>query len=103
MTEEEFVLVQIKTLQPIQSSAIARNSAIPERKVRRIIRELIKEYPIASSVKPPYGYFLAQNRQEVENYAQSLRDRLIEDAKRRRDFIRASHKILHPEQLQMEV
>jgi len=69
-----------------------------------MIRDLIKEgHPIASSTSHPVGYYIAETREEVETYARSIRRRLIEDALRRRDFIRASRKILQPEQLKMEI
>ena len=98
MTEKEYVLIQIKTHQPIKSS----NIGIPERRARLIIRELIEDgYPIASSVKPPYGYFIAQTREEVREYADGLKARGIEDIIRRRDFLRASRAILQPEQMKM--
>jgi len=69
-----------------------------------MIRDLIEEgYPIASSTGKLPGFFIADTPEEVKDYAQSLRDRLIEDARRRRDFIRASYPILHPEQIKMEI
>ena len=75
-----------------------------DRLTRMLIRELIEEgHPIASSTSRPPGFFIAETREEVEKYADGLRGRLIEDALRRRDFLRASKKILQPEQLKMEV
>ena len=57
------------------------------RAVRRVIRELISEgCPVASSVSKSKGYFIVENREEVDRYLQHLRDLLIEDATRRRDF-----------------
>ena len=71
-----------------------------DRKIRLIIRELIAEgLPVASSTEPPAGYFLVETWQEVEEYAQSVRDRLINDALRRRDFRKAAaHYLLPAEQ-----
>tara|TARA_Y100000310_G_scaffold291660_1_gene319757 strand:+ start:222 stop:554 length:333 start_codon:yes stop_codon:yes gene_type:complete len=66
-----------------------------DRKIRLIIRELIGEgTPIASSTEPPAGYFLVSTWQEVEQYAQSIKSRLISDALRRRDFRRSAALLL---------
>ena len=71
------------------------------RTVRRIIRELIKEgCPIASATTEPAGYFIAVTEEEVKEYAQALRGRLIEDALRRRDFLRAATTKVEPRQIQ---
>ena len=68
-----------------------------DRRVRLVIRELITDgLPIASSTEPPYGYFIVATRQEVEQYAGSIKSRLIEDAIRRRDFRRAADQYLTP-------
>ena len=62
-----------------------------DRYIRLSIRELIAEgYPIASSVLKPYGYFLVESRAEAIEYQQSLKNRLIEDALRLRDFRRGA-------------
>lgn len=75
-----------------------------DRYLRLLIGELIQEgYPIASATDSPAGFFIAQTREEVDHYAKGLRSRLIKDALRRRDFLRASRSILQPEQLLMEV
>ena len=75
-----------------------------DRQVRLIIRELIEEgYPIASTTGQPPGFFIAETKEEVLKYASGLRGRLIEDAIRRRNFLRASRQILQPEQLKLEV
>lgn len=61
-----------------------------DRHIRVGIRELIASgIPIASSTKLPYGYYITETLQEANAYMQSLRNRLIEDALRRRDFKRA--------------
>ncbi len=72
-----------------------------DRVVRACIDELIKEdgYPIASVTHKPAGYFLAVTQDEVQAYARSLRSRLIQDALRRRDFLRASRNVRFPGQL----
>lgn len=86
---------------PIRSQQIAFQVDIPERRVRLIIRELVKVYPIAAATEAPAGYFIAETQDEVNQYAQSLRNRLIEDAKRRRDFLRAAKIKVEPRQLEM--
>ena len=68
-----------------------------DRQVRMAIRELITGgLPVASSTEAPAGYFLVATRQEAEEYALSIRRRLIEDALRRRDFRRAADMYLTP-------
>ena len=71
-----------------------------DRSIRLAIRELIRDgIPIASSVKPPLGFFIAETKEEAEDYMSVLKGRLIEDALRRRDIKRATQKIRVPEQL----
>ena len=68
-----------------------------DRQVRLIIRELITEgLPVASATEFPGGYFIVTTRKEAEEYALSIRERLIEDALRRRDFRRAADCYLAP-------
>jgi len=67
-----------------------------DRLIRLSIRELITEgYPIASSVRQPYGYFIVQDRVEADEYQKTLKNRLIEDALRLRDFKRGAGRILN--------
>lgn len=84
----------------ITARELADYMEIPERKVRLIIRELIADgVPIASSTENMKGYFIIETRAEADTYAQSLRNRLIEDALRRRDFRRAAaHQLREAEQ-----
>jgi len=71
----------------ITSQNIQRLTGAGDRLIRRTIRQLITDgMPVASSTESPYGYFLVATRQEAEYYAESIKGRLIEDAKRRRDF-----------------
>jgi len=68
-----------------------------DRGIRHIIRELISDgLPVASTTAYPAGYFLISSYEEKREYEQSLRDRLIEDALRRRDFRRAADCHLRP-------
>ena len=71
-----------------------------DRAVRLAIRQLIDEgLPVASETTAPAGFFIANTQEEVDTYAKALRARLIEDAKRRRDFLRAAKNIKLPGQL----
>jgi len=73
-----------------------------DRVVRRKIRELIADgIPIASSVVYPLGFFIAETKEEVDLYAANIKSRLVEDALRRRDFLRASQNIKVPEQMRL--
>jgi len=68
-----------------------------DRHIRHVIRDLISEgVPIASSTEAPAGYFLVNNRQEAERYAEGEKSRLIEIALRRRDFRRGAALHLAP-------
>ena len=68
-----------------------------DRQVRLAIRDLITDgLPVASSTEVIPGYFIVANRQEAEQYAGSIRSRLIQDAIRRRDFRRAADQYLTP-------
>lgn len=81
----------------ITSQALAKITGQHERLIRLVIRELIKEgLPVASSTEPPAGYFLVAAMKEAEEYADSVKSRLIEDAKRRRDFRHAAAMFLKP-------
>ena len=68
-----------------------------DRRVRLAIRELIADgLPVAANTEKPAGYFIVATRQEAERYAGSIRNRLIKDAIRRRDFRRAADLYLTP-------
>lgn len=81
----------------ITSRELAAVTGQHERAVRLAIRELIEDgLPVASSTEPPAGYFLVVTMKEAEQYAASIKSRLIEDALRRRDFRRAAALHLKP-------
>jgi DNA-binding GntR family transcriptional regulator len=83
--------------QAITSRELAALTGHPDRAIRLAIRELIAEnLAVASSTEPPAGYFLPLTRAEAEQYAESIKGRLIEDALRRRDFRRAAAMRLKP-------
>lgn len=73
-----------------------------DRSVRLAIRDLIAEgVPVASSVIPPLGYFIANSIEEVIDYMKDLKGRLVNDAYRRRDFKLASRELLQPCQMEL--
>ena len=75
-----------------------------DRQIRLAIRELIaKGHPIASSVSPPMGFFIAGSKKEAQQYLSDLKGRLVEDAYRRRDFKIAARALLQPEQLSLNM
>lgn len=74
----------------ITAKELVRILKVEDRVIRKEIREFIAEgVPVASSTKLPFGYYIVETIQEANEYMQSLRNRLIEDALRRRDFKRA--------------
>lgn len=77
---------------PVKGREIATKLGLKtDRPVRLAIRELIAQgIPIASSVVTPLGYYLVETYAETREYLAVLRSRLIEDAKRRRDFKRGA-------------
>lgn len=73
-----------------------------DRLIRHAIRELIAEgVPVASSVTPPLGYFIASSLDEATDYMKVLKSRLVNDAYRRRDFRIAAREVLQPCQLEL--
>lgn len=81
----------------ITNSALADMIGIHERSAQLLIRKLITEgIPITSSTYFPAGYFIVETWKEVEEYAGSIKGRLIEDAIRRRDFRRSAALYLKP-------
>ena len=68
-----------------------------DRIIRLAIRELIRNgLPVAASTENFPGYFIVTSRQQADEYALSIKKRLIEDAIRRRDFRRAADQWLTP-------
>lgn len=71
-----------------------------DRLVRLTIRELIADgVPIISSVHPPYGYYIADNPEEITEHLGELRHRALEVLGRYRDLKLASREILQPHQM----
>lgn len=83
----------IRTGRPnaITSQELAHRLDTDERSIRLLIRDMIADgVPVASSNAKPMGFFIAETREEAEQYMGTLKSRLVEDAYRRRDFKRAS-------------
>ena len=71
-----------------------------DRRIRLVIRGLIKDgYPIASSTERPVGYFMTATQEDAKKYIQDLKNRIIEDCRRLRDYKIAARPILFPGQL----
>ena len=69
-----------------------------DRAIREEIRDLISQgIPIAASTQPPYGYYIVETMDEAEEYMKQLKNRLINDALRRRDFKKAARSTLNKE------
>lgn len=64
--------------------------------IRDAIHELVIDdknpCPICAAQSRPEGYFIAETYQEVNDYAQTLKDRGIADIIRRRDVRRAAQR-----------
>lgn len=75
-----------------------------DRSIRLAIRELIEEgQPIASSVHPPYGYYIIETTEEYEEYKAVLRARAIDNFLRLRAFKRAAGQLFNGRQMAMEI
>lgn len=73
-----------------------------DRHIRNVILELVKEgHPIATSVSPPAGFFIAETAKEVEDYRRDLRARLKKIALHSRNFRIAARSVRTPEQLSL--
>ena len=82
----------------ITGQRIADLTGINERRVRLIIEDEINTIPIASITNFPPGYFIAVTREEVNNYAESLKKRGLKILIRKRDFLNASRTKVEPRQ-----
>ena len=82
----EFLRVNEK---PLKAKILAGRLSISERMVRRLIRNLIAQGNlIASTMEPPYGYFIPKNEKEKRRYRSQLISRIRKIAKRLEDFDR---------------
>jgi len=62
------------------------------RSVQKEVKALIEEdgEPIATSTRPPYGYYRPVTQEEIDDCVRSLKSRLGSTARRLRAFERAS-------------
>ena len=73
------------------------------RAIRLMIRELIGEnWCIIGANSKPYGYFIADTQEEVDEYRAELRSYLCEHALRRRDIKRAWDKELERRRVKLQ-
>lgn len=71
-----------------------------DRLIRLAIRELIEDgVPVASSVQPPYGYYIADSPEDITEHLGELRHRALEILGRYQDLKLASRDILQPHQM----
>jgi len=84
-----------------KSKDISSLCGLPERDVRLVIRKLIEDgIPVASSTDGwSGGFFITATREEADAYIADMRSRIVEIAKRLRDYKRAARSILNPGQL----
>ena len=75
-----------------------------DRPVRIVIRDLIADgLPVVSSIRPPYGYYIADDSDDLTEHLGKLRHRALEVLHRYKDLKIAARSILQPTQLKMEV
>jgi len=75
-----------------------------DRRVRDAICELIQDgVPIVSSTVWPQGFYIAETKEEIKEYAKAMKSRLVEIAIHRRNVLRAGENITNPEQLRMKL
>lgn len=85
-----------------RSNVIADFLNVSERKIRRVIRELIAQgNTILSATEEPAGYFIATTWKEVMHCADVLKARGVDILVRRRDILRAARDKVPPEQLEL--
>lgn len=74
------------------------------RHIREAILELIeKGYRVVSTSTKPYGYYLAENEEDIKQNIKTLDSYIEKLAKHRRDLIRASQGLLKPEQMRLKL
>lgn len=74
----------------IQAKEVAAQVELPERQVRDIVRHLIVDhaFPIGSTTKPPYGYFLPATAEEYEQAVRQIRHRIMSLVRRENGMVR---------------
>lgn len=61
-----------------------------DRTIRQAIEELEKQYPVAATTEPPYGYFIAETEEEKQKYQEVLKSRAIQNWERWHNFNRSA-------------
>lgn len=76
----------------IKVELIARHAEVPEREAREILKHLTEKHgvAIASLVQPPYGVYLVETAEELEDYCEQLKGRAL-SALRRMAILRRQH------------
>ncbi len=88
MNKEELLILSLlkdrPRHSPILNNEIQIKTGIPERRVRRIVQQLILMYrqPIGSSTGVPQGYYWIRNIEEAEQNYRRLRSRALVILKR---------------------
>ena len=89
----------------LQGTTLAR--LLGERSTRQIrlaINSLIERgYPICSTAKPPYGYFIAENAEECQECLNQLRSYLKMLGHHHKHLLRASRTLINPYQTEMQL
>ena len=93
LTVRVLQIVRVRTKEdPVQCRVIAAMVGIKENRVVTHIIESLRDAGewICASQEPPYGYYYAKNRMELEEYLQKEHDRVMNQLvrhKKQRDFI----------------
>ena len=73
----------------VEVRSLAVRAAAPMREVRAMVAELrLEGVPVASSVRPPYGYFIPATEREASETISQLQSRIREIAKAARGIER---------------
>jgi len=80
---------------PIKARILAQRLDVGERTVRHLIRDLIAQgFLIASTMDPPYGYFVPRTERQRRRYRAQLLSRIKKIAWRLSDFDKIAAKKL---------
>jgi len=88
---------------PIKAKVLAERLETSERMIRRLIRDLIAQgHLIASTMEPPYGYFIPKTESQKRHYRNQLTSRIRNIVERLKDFDRAGAKKIQQILLKIE-
>lgn len=74
------------------------------RQIRLSIIDLIEEgYPICSSTQKPYGYFLAENKVEIQQSLEQLRSYIIQLARHYKYLRKSAKHFVEEKQLSLKL